>query len=262
MAELTARQQEIKDEFQRRRGYWAPDWELILGLDPEFLAAYTDLSAYAVEHGGLDLRTRELIYVATCASVTHQHPVGIRVHGRNALRAGATPQELLAVMELVSTLGVATVHLAVQELERANPGTVDSLAEAAGTSQAGVDQLLRRFEEVYAAAGDELEPVMRAVPEFYSAVIEMAAIPRSASSPLSKRDVALISFAVNALVTHLDAQALRRDIENARAAGVTPYELLDVCMQIAGIGVHAITVGVPILAELIAEQEAERAASA
>jgi AhpD family alkylhydroperoxidase len=257
MSELTARQQEIKDEFQRRRGYWAPDWELILGLDPEFLAAYTDLSAYAVEHGGLDLRTRELIYVATCASVTHQHPIGIRVHGRNALRAGATPQELLAVMELVSTLGIATVHLAVDELEKAAPGTVDALAAEAGTAPERVDGLLDRFAEVYRASGADLEPVMRAVPEFYSALLEMAAIPRAESSPLSAREVALISFAVNALVTHLDGPALRRDIENAQAAGVTPYELLDVCMQIAGIGVHAITVGVPILAELIAEQQQE-----
>ncbi|MFV0375026.1 carboxymuconolactone decarboxylase family protein [Microbacterium sp.] len=259
MAELTARQREIKAEFQRRRGYWAPDWELILGLDPEFLAAYTDLSAYAVEHGGLDLRTRELIYVATCASVTHQHPIGIRVHGRNALRAGATPQELLAVMELVSTLGVATVHLAVEELERATPGTVDELQRASGTTGERVRQLVERFEEVYAAPGDDVESVIRAVPEFYSAVIEMAAIPRSRTSPLSARDVALISFAVNALVTHLDERALRRDIANAKAAGVTAYELLDVCMQIAGIGVHAITVGVPILAELIAEQEGAQA---
>lgn len=261
MTELTARQQEIKAEFQRRRGYWADDWEIILGLDPEFLAAYTDLSAYAVEHGGLDLRTRELIYVATCASVTHQHPIGIRSHGRNALRAGATPQELLAVMELVSTLGIATVHLAVEELEKATPGTVGALAADAGTTGDRVAQLVRRFEEVYAASGDEVEPVIRAVPEFYSAVLEMAAIPRRAESPLSKKDVALISFAVNALVTHLDEKALRRDIENAKAAGVTPYELLDVCMQIAGIGVHAITVGVPILADLIAEHEAETAAA-
>lgn len=260
MAELTTRQQEIKDEFQRRRGYWAPDWELILGLDPEFLAAYTDLSAYAVEHGGLDLRTRELIYVATCASVTHQHPIGIRVHGRNALRAGATPQELLAVMELVSTMGIATVHLAVEELERATPGTVDALATQAGTTDDRVTALVQRFSEVYTADGSSLEPVIRAVPEFYSAMLEMAAIPRGESSPLSKRDVALISFAVNALITHLDEKALRRDIENAQAAGVTPYELLDVCMQIAGIGVHAITVGVPILAELIAEQESEKTA--
>lgn len=253
--QLSARQQEIKAEFQRRRGYWAPDWELILGLDPDFLAAYTDVSAYAVEHGGLDLRTRELIYVATCASVTHQHPIGIRVHGRNALRAGATPQQLLAVLELVSTLGVATVHLAVEELEKAVPGTVDRLAESNGTTAERVNQIVRRFAEVYAASADDLVPVIRSVPEFYSAVLEMAAIPRGASSPLSAKEVALISFAVNALVTHLDEKALRRDIQTAQAAGVTPAELLDVCLQIAGIGVHAITVGVPILAELIAEQE-------
>jgi alkylhydroperoxidase/carboxymuconolactone decarboxylase family protein YurZ len=253
VAELTERQREIRAEFERRRGYWAPDWQMILELDPEFLAAYTDLSAYAVEHGGLDLRTRELIYVATCASVTHQHPVGIRQHGRNALAAGATPEQLLAVMELVSTLGAATIHLAVAELERLEPGTAQALAEENNTSSERVAELADQFREVYGAWDDDLTDVLRAVPDFYQRLLALAAHPRR-SGVLTPKEVALISLSVNALVTHLDAKALRRDLIAARQAGATPAEILDVCMQIAGIGVHAITVGVPILTELLAEQ--------
>lgn len=250
-AELTERQRTIREEFIRRRGYWADDWQLILELDPEFLSAYTDVSAYAAEHGGLDTRTRELVYVATGAGVTHQHPIGIWSHGRNALRAGATPQELLAVMELVSTLGVATVHLAVEQLESDTPGAARDIG---GATEGRVAALRERFAHVFHARDDELDDVFHAVPDFYDALLGMAEVPRS-SGILSAKEIALISFAVDALVTHMDAKALQRDIQAAKEAGVTPAELLDVCLQISGIGIHAITVGVPILAELMLERE-------
>lgn len=254
MTELTAEQIAIRDGFVRRRGYWSPDWQIVLELHPEFMSAYTELSSYAVEHGTLDLKLRELIYVATCASVTHIHPPGILQHGRNALAAGATPQQLLAVLELVSTLGIATVQLAVSALDEVAPGTVDRLASANGSTPKKVDALMKRFEDVFRAPGDaEVEATIRAVPDFYSALLDEAAIPRLSPNVLTPREVALISLSVNALVTHLDRVALRRDIVAALAAGATVEEVLDVCMQIAGIGVHAITIGVPLLRDLIAE---------
>lgn len=256
MTDVTqARRQEIREAFERRRGYWAADWQMLLELDPEFLAAYTEMSAYSGEHGELEPRLRELIYVATCASVTHQHPIGIRQHGRNALELGATPEQLLAVMELVSTLGIATIDLAAEELERAEPGTAARLAEAQGTSAEDLAALRTRYSEVFGASPDDVEPALQAAAGYYRATLELAAIPRGAGSALDPREQALIMFAVNSLVTHRDARALRRDIEAARRAGVSAGELMDVAAQVAGIGVHAITVGVPILAELIAERE-------
>lgn len=255
--ELTDRQRQIRDGFTRRRSYWADDWQLILELDPEFMAAYTDVSAYAIEHGGLDLRMRELIYVACGSQITHQHPIGILTHGRNALRAGATPLELLAVMELVSTMGLATVQLAVEELERDEPGTVAAFA-AAAPLEIDAAAIERRFDEVFGAWDPGLRDVIRAAPEFTSALIEMAAVPRLAGV-LTRREIALITVAVDAFPTNLDARALRRDIAAAQRAGVTAAELLDVCMQVCGVGIHAVTVGVPILAELMLERVAEPA---
>ncbi len=250
--ELTERQKHIRSEFTRRRAYWADDWQLILQLDAEFMAAYTDVSAFAIEHGGLDLRMRELIYVACGSQVTHQHPIGILTHGRNALRAGATPLELLAVMELVSTMGYATVQLAVGELERAQPGTVDELA-AASPSRTDAAAIERRFDEVFGAWDPALRDIVRAAPEFTSALVEMAAVPRL-SGVLTPREIALISVAVDAFPTNLDVRALRRDVAAAKRVGVTAAELLDVCVQVCGVGIHAVTVGVPILAELMLER--------
>ncbi|MFV0375034.1 carboxymuconolactone decarboxylase family protein [Microbacterium sp.] len=255
---LTARQTEIREAFIARRGYWADDWQLILELDPEFLARYTEVSAYAGEHatavadGGLDRKSRELIYVALCAQLTHPHPPGILGHGRNAIAAGATPQEVLAVMELVSTLGVAGLHLAVRELEADAPGTVAGLAAQDGTTDAEVATLSEQFRSVYGAWDDEVEDVLRAAAGFYRTVIDLSEIPRH-SGVLDPKLVALITFATDAFVTHRDEAALRRDIRAAKAAGVSPRELLDVVIQTCGAGIHAVTVGAPLLAQLMAE---------
>lgn len=258
--ELSPRQIEIRDAFTRRRGYWADDWQLILELDPEFLAKYTELSAYAVENatpveeGGLDRKSRELIYVALCSQLTHPHPPGILGHGRNALDAGATPQEVLAVMELVSVLGVSGLHMAVTELEADAPGTIAEIARGDGTTEETVAELKADFERVYDAWDEEMADVLRAAPGFYRTVIDLIDVPRH-SGVLDEKLVALISFATNAFVTHRDEKALRRDIQAAKAAGVTPRELLDVIVQTCGAGIHSVTVGAPLLAQLMLERD-------
>lgn len=246
-ASLTSEQEAVKDGFIRRRGYWAPDWDLVLRLDPDFLRAYTDVSAYAAEHVGLEPHLRELIYVAGCASATHMHPIGILSHGRNALAWGASPAQVLAVLELVSTLGVASVHLGARLL-RQEPDMLAAPTEPQ-------DALRDEFERLLRAEPAEAEAAIALVPDYYARLLAVMRRSRGPESALSAREVALISFSVNVLVTHRDADALRRDLAFAAEAGVTPAELLAVCMQIAGVGIHAVTIGVPILAELIRETE-------
>jgi alkylhydroperoxidase/carboxymuconolactone decarboxylase family protein YurZ len=152
-------------------------------------------------------------------------------------------------------MGVITVQIAVEGLEELEPGTAQRLAEQNGTTPERVDELADRYREVYRSWDERLRPTITAAPEFVAAVLDQAAIPRLSPDVLSPKEVALISLAVNALVTNRDREAVRQDLIAAKEAGATPAEVLDVCMQVAGIGVHAITIGVPILAELIAEQE-------
>lgn len=67
--------------------------------------------------------------------------------------------------------------------------------------------------------------------------------------------VALISIAVNASVTHRDRATLTREVRAALALGVTPAEILEVCNMTSGVSVHSLTVGVPIVADLIRETD-------
>jgi alkylhydroperoxidase/carboxymuconolactone decarboxylase family protein YurZ len=248
--ELTAAQREIRAEFVRRRGYWADDWQLILELAPDIMAAYTDVSAYAWENGSLDAKTREFMYIATTAAVTHIHPIGIRTHGRNALKAGATPRELVTVLALLGGLGIAGYLLAVDVLEEVRPGST-------AIRQCGEErfqQLRAEYETVFGTWDEGAAPAIRSDPEFFAVFLRWAGSAR-VSGVLSPKVVALISIAANASVTHMDRAALTREVRAALALGVTPAEILEVCNMTSGVSVHSLTVGVPIVAELMREAD-------
>ena len=116
---LSERQQEIKREFTEKRGYWNSFWDGFLALDPEFFAAYTAMSSHPWEHGTLEPKVKELIYCAFDASATHMFTPGLRQHIANALRYGATAEELMEVFELASGIGVESFALALPALREA-----------------------------------------------------------------------------------------------------------------------------------------------
>jgi alkylhydroperoxidase/carboxymuconolactone decarboxylase family protein YurZ len=245
---LSAAQREIRAEFVRRRGYWADDWQLILELAPDIMEAYTDLSAYAWETGLLDAKTREFMYIATTAAVTHIHPIGIRTHGRNALKAGATPRELVTVLALLAGLGIAGYLLAVDVMEEVSPGST----AIRPCSEERFRQLRAEYDRVFGVWDEGAAVAIRSDPEFFARFLAWAAAAR-VSGVLSPRVVALISIAANASVTHLDRAALTREVRAAVALGATPAEILEVCNMTSGVSVHSLTVGVPIIAELMRE---------
>lgn len=118
------RRARLKHDFIEARGYWSPLWDGVLELDPNFFEAYLDFSSVPWRTGVLDPKVKELIYVAVNASTTHLFEPGIRAHIRNAIEHGATPQELMEVLELTSVIGIHTatvgVPILIDELEQAN----------------------------------------------------------------------------------------------------------------------------------------------
>jgi alkylhydroperoxidase/carboxymuconolactone decarboxylase family protein YurZ len=108
-APMTQRQHELKDAFSQQRGYWNPTWDDMLEVDPEMFDAYTAFSAHPWQTGHLSPLTKELIYIAFDTSVTHLYRVGLRLHIENALDYGATPQQIVEVMEIASLIGMKSV---------------------------------------------------------------------------------------------------------------------------------------------------------
>jgi alkylhydroperoxidase/carboxymuconolactone decarboxylase family protein YurZ len=110
---LSERQEEIKAEFTRKRGYWNAFWDDMLALDPEFFAAYTQFSSVPWVSGTLEPKVKELIYTAFDVSATHLYVSGLRQHIRNALDYGATREEIMEVIELASVIGIHAANVGV-----------------------------------------------------------------------------------------------------------------------------------------------------
>lgn len=109
--------QAIKAEFVRRRGYWDAAWDDVLQRAPAFFAAYLNFSAIPWSRGVLEPRVKELIYIAIDASATHLFTGGLNVHINNAINHGATPDEIVTVLEIASAIGIQTMELGVPILQ-------------------------------------------------------------------------------------------------------------------------------------------------
>jgi alkylhydroperoxidase/carboxymuconolactone decarboxylase family protein YurZ len=113
---LTPRQEKLKAEFIANRGYWSPLWDGVLALSPDYFEAYAEFSSVPWKTGTLEPKIRELVYVAIDAATTHLYEPGTRIHMANALKHGATPAEIMEVLELTSVLGIHTVSVGLPAL--------------------------------------------------------------------------------------------------------------------------------------------------
>ena len=243
---LTTRQQEIKDEFIRVRGAWSDSWESVLKLDPEFLASYLTFSAVPWRKNHLDDKVKEFIYIAVDANATHMYLPGVRQHIRAALALGATPQEIMEVLELAATLGIHAMNIGV-------PILVEVLEEKG--LRTGPAPLTDYQEEVKAeftktrgywhSFWDEM---LELDPELFAAYTDFSAHPWRHGT-LEPKIKELVYIAFDTAATHLYVKGLKLHIENAVGYGATAQEILEV-MEIASVlGIHAVTSAAPILAE-------------
>ena len=243
---LTTRQQEIKDEFIRVRGAWSDSWESVLKLDPEFLASYLKFSAVPWRKNHLSDKVKELIYIAVDDNATHMYLPGVRQHIRAALALGATPQEIMEVLELAATLGIHAMNIGV-------PILVEVLEEKG--LRTGPAPLTDYQEEVKAeftktrgywhSFWDEM---LELDPELFAAYTDFSAHPWRHGT-LEPKIKELVYIAFDTAATHLYVKGLKLHIENAVGYGATAQEILEV-MEIASVlGIHAVTSAAPILAE-------------
>jgi alkylhydroperoxidase/carboxymuconolactone decarboxylase family protein YurZ len=116
---LDARREALKQGFIENRGYWHASWEGLLELDPELFEAYVDFSSVPWRTGVLEPKIKELMYCAFDAAATHLYVPWLKLHMRNALRYGATAEEIMEVLEIVSVIGIHGAVVAAPMLEEA-----------------------------------------------------------------------------------------------------------------------------------------------
>jgi alkylhydroperoxidase/carboxymuconolactone decarboxylase family protein YurZ len=100
-------------EQHKAKGDWNPVWEQFRELDPAFLEAYLAFRSVPQSQGPLEQKYKELILIAINAATTHLYGPGVRRHIQNALKAGATMEEILETIQLTTVMGIHSCNLAI-----------------------------------------------------------------------------------------------------------------------------------------------------
>lgn len=252
------RKQKLKAEFTAARGYWSPIWDDILEATPDFFEAYMKFSSVPWKTGTLEPKVRELIYIAIDASTTHMYLPGLKVHIRNALKYGATKQEIVEVYQLTSVLGIHTVTtglpVLLDEMEKAGR----PVPEAERPLTPHQEQLKKTFTENRGYWSPLWDGLIRLSPEFFEAYMDFSSVPWKTGT-LDPKVRELIYIAINSATTHLYEPGLRVHIQNALKYGATLQEIMEVYQLTSVLGVHTVTFGMPALIDEL--ERAEKAAT-
>jgi alkylhydroperoxidase/carboxymuconolactone decarboxylase family protein YurZ len=256
--EWSERQLAVKEEFIRVRGTWGAAWESILRFDPDFLETYMNYSAVSLRKRHLPPKIQEFIYIAVDGSATHMYEPGVRAHVKLALDHGATPAEIMEVLELTSTLGVHSLNIGVpilaevleQEGKRSGPAPLTEHQE----------QLKQEFTENRGYWHTFWDEMLEMDPEIFKAYTDFSSVPWKTGT-LEPKVKEFIYTAFDVAATHLYVPGLREHLRNAVRYGATQEELLEVMEIASTIGIHASLLAAPILAEEVDRREAEKDAS-
>ncbi len=243
--ELDERRRSVREAFIDRRGYWNAFWDGLLRLDPDFFEAYVQFSGVPWSKGTLEPKVKELIYIAVDAATTHLYEPGLRQHIRNALGYGATREEIMEVYELVSVLGIHACTLGVpvllEELEAAGQEGAPALTSAQM-------ELKQGFIERRGYWNGFWDGLLALDADFFEAYLRFSGVPWE-QGVLEPKLKELIYIAVDAATTHLYEPGLRQHIRNALGYGATREEIMEVYELVSVLGIHACTLGVPVLLE-------------
>ena len=98
-------------------GQWNIAWEPFLAIDPGWTDAFMATGAGIYGSGVLSPKEIELLSIAFDASFTHMYAPGTRRHIQNALKAGASIEEIFEVLKICVAQGVQACNLGTPILE-------------------------------------------------------------------------------------------------------------------------------------------------
>jgi alkylhydroperoxidase/carboxymuconolactone decarboxylase family protein YurZ len=243
----------IKQDFIDARGYWSRGWDPLLDIAPDFFAAYAKLSSVPWKTGTLSPKVKELLYIAIDSAMTHMYEPGLRVHIRNALRHGATRDEIMEVYQLTSSIGVHAVTMGVPALR--------DVMRAAGKEDVTGRPFSARQEKLKAefianrGYWSELwDGVLALSPDFFEAYGEFSSVPWKTGT-LEPKIREFVYIAVDASGTHLYEPGTRIHMANALRLGATPEEIMEVLALVSVLGIHTVSMGLPVLLDELKKVE-------
>jgi len=93
-------------DAMKAMGQWNTAWDPFFELSPLWTDEFFAFGASVYKSGIFTPRFMELISIAFDASITHMYAPGVRRHIHGSLKAGATPEEIMAVLQICVSMGV------------------------------------------------------------------------------------------------------------------------------------------------------------
>lgn len=94
-------------------GQWNDAWNPFYELDPGWTDEFMGVGGGIYVGGILSPKEAELLSIAFDASFTHMYSPGTRRHIKNALKAGATMEEIMEVLKICVVQGAQAMNLGV-----------------------------------------------------------------------------------------------------------------------------------------------------
>jgi alkylhydroperoxidase/carboxymuconolactone decarboxylase family protein YurZ len=251
-------EEEVKQHFINARGAWkwSAMWDTILELDAEIVDAYADYSSVAEKREILDIKMRKLICVAIDSVTGCLNANGLKNHMKHSLQLGISVREILETLEITSMVGTCSYALGIPLLYEAcrNRGIYLAAIE--------LDDRQKALKKAYMDEHDgywteEKENILRLDPDYFETFSRFEDVPQKTGT-LSPKEKELLYIAVHAAPVTLHESELKYHIEKALDCGATWKEIAEVFEIVSTLGIHAITMGVPILKEAINEVEAAK----
>ncbi len=109
-------------DAMRAMGQWNTAWDPFYELSPEWTDQFFAFGASIYKNPLFTPRFIELISIAFDASIRHMYAPGVRRHIKGSLKAGASPEEIMTVLQICVSMGVEScakgVPILDEELKR------------------------------------------------------------------------------------------------------------------------------------------------
>jgi len=235
-------------EASSETGPWDQALAQLQRWDPGWADTCAKMATNPWQSRVLPRKTVELVGVALNAACTNLNPEGTRRHIRAALQSGATRDEILMVLKMASLMSIHSCSLGapilLEEAKAAGAQPASRAEPLPATPAVDKIRALGQWNEAWNPFL-ELDPVW--TDQFMATGIGVYA-----SRVIEPKLVELLSIAFDASYTHMYVPGTRRHIRAALKLGATIEEVMEVLKLCVVQGVQACNLGVPILAEELA----------
>ena len=232
---------EARSAFEEAHGYWTDGLDDLLNADPRYFAAYDRLLRVTTTRGNLSAKQKELICVAVNAQVTYLHHEHTRHHIREALRCGATQEEVGETLQLAASLGIHSMLVGVPIAHEVfGELGVASATDALDERRSALKQ---RFIDEKKYWSPHWDTVLAYTPEYFEAYLDLSGLAWT-HGVLDAWFKELVYVAIDVATTHLFTAGIKTHAAQAIRYGATPGQVIDVMTLASDIGIHTTLMGV------------------